>query len=231
VVEDDAERRLGRAVGVALPLATLGAALGFGVVASIGPALLVLASGVLLGAIALFWSSLRTLSGDAPLPATFSVLVAQRRAEVDAAEERKRTLLRALKDLDHEHSIGKLDDADYQELLAKYRTQAKALMREMDEQIRPFYARAEEMARAYLRQRGLDADGPPEPEHTGEHAGAAANEPAETLAADNADAPRAKPLAPRTACGACGASNEPDAAFCKKCGIPLGIEGTGDASA
>jgi hypothetical protein len=218
---DDAERTLGRVVGFALPLATVVVALGVGVVTSIGPALLVLASGVLLGAIALFWSSLRTLSGDAPLPAGFSALAAQRRAAVDAADERKRTLLRALKDIEHEHAIGKLDDADYRELSESYREQAKAVMREIDERLRPLYERAERMAQSYLRQRGLAEDAPPP-------AGADAP-PAAAPTDASAASPPAAPSS-RTTCAACGASNEPDAAFCKKCGIPLEPESEDNAS-
>src|SRR5271154_1295102 len=65
----DAERLLARVVGGALPVVSIAAAVGVAFVVGVGPALLVLAFGALVGTIALLWASLRTLSGDAPLPA------------------------------------------------------------------------------------------------------------------------------------------------------------------
>ncbi|HWL87456.1 MAG TPA: hypothetical protein VNO21_16745, partial [Polyangiaceae bacterium] len=97
---DDAERRLARRVAVGLPLFTIVAALAVGAVASVGPALLVLAGGTLVGTVALLWASLRTLGGDAPLPMDIEALDARAHRSTDA-EERKREVLRALKDLEH----------------------------------------------------------------------------------------------------------------------------------
>ena len=102
-----------------------------GFAASVGSALLVLASGALLGTIALLWASVRTLSGDAPLPVDLEALAAQRR-DVDALGEQKRRVLRALKDLEGERALGKIDEADYEAIATQYREEAKALMREMD---------------------------------------------------------------------------------------------------
>src|SRR5580693_9417163 len=75
--EEDAERMLGRVVARGLPAACLTAALIVGFVASVPSALLVVASGALLGSIALLWASVRTLSGDAPLPVDLELLAAQ----------------------------------------------------------------------------------------------------------------------------------------------------------
>src|SRR5579863_5004305 len=76
---DEAERSLGRAVSLGLPVLCVVAAVAVGLLASLGSALLVLASGALLGTIALLWASVRTLSGDAPLPADLEALAAQHR--------------------------------------------------------------------------------------------------------------------------------------------------------
>src|SRR6202011_3280090 len=65
---DSAERALGRYVAVGLPAAAVLGAAGLWAYAGPGPGVLVLAAGALLGTIALLWSSVRTLSGDAPLP-------------------------------------------------------------------------------------------------------------------------------------------------------------------
>jgi len=194
---DDAERSLGGWVAVGLPALCAAGAIVAGAVATVGSALLVLASGALLGTIALLWASLRTLSGDAPLPRGVDSLAAAR-ATSELAEE-KRRVLRALKDLESERAIGKIDGADYRALVARYRDEAKSLMREMDLEISPFRAKAESLAREHLEREGLTATAEALP--PGEVSG---------------------PADGRLACGACDASNEPDAVFCKQCGVGMG---------
>src|ERR1700730_7121960 len=80
---DEAERSLGRAGSLGLSVLCLVAAVAVGLFASLGSALLVLASGALLGTIALLWASVRTLSGDAPLPVDLEAMAARRHG-VDA---------------------------------------------------------------------------------------------------------------------------------------------------
>lgn len=193
---EDAERSLGRAVGIGLPAVSVVGAIAVGVVAGLGSGLLVLASGALLGTIALLWASVRTLSGDAPLQTGFQTFAARRHG-VDALGEEKRRVLRQLKDLEAEHALGKIDDADYEALVARYRAEAKNVMREMDREVGPLRAEAERLAREYLAKRGL-ADGAPD---------------AEPFADAGPD---------RASCAKCGTSNESDAAFCKKCGAAIG---------
>jgi hypothetical protein len=189
---DDAERRLGRIVAVGLPLAGGVATIVVGVTASFGSAILVLASTAMLSTIALLWASLRTLSGDAPLP---SGLTAQsgNRTEASALSEKKRQALRALKDLENERALGKLDEADYADVATRYRDEAKAVLREMEAEIAPAMEEAERVARDYLR-------------------GRAGTSPS---ARDDSK------VVGRVACSKCAASNEPDAAFCKGCGARL----------
>ncbi len=194
-VADDSERALGRAVAIGLPLAGIGTAVVVGVVASFGTAILVLAASALIGTIGLLWASVRTLSGDAPLPAGLEEIARQRHA-FDPLGERKRRVLRALKDLEAEHSLGKIDDADYGVFVTRYRAEAKEVMREMDEEVAPSRDEAERVAREYLKRRGLS---PPK---------AADAEPLDLE-------PR------RRECRASQASNEPDAVFCKTCGGAL----------
>jgi hypothetical protein len=194
---DEAERFLGRAVAVGLPVVCVLAAISVGVAASVGSALLVLASGALLGTIALLWASVRTLSGDAPLPVDLEALAAQSR-DVDVLGEKKRRVLRALKDLEGERAIGKIDESDYEEIARSYREEAKELMREMDRNAAPALAEAERVAREYLLAQGLGSIDEVAPPPTRD----------------------AKPRE-RVACPGCATSNEPDAAFCKKCGTAL----------
>jgi len=191
--EDAKERALARGTAVGLPALTVASAAVMGVTSGVGTALLVLAGGALVGVVMLLWSSLRLLSGEAPVDGELTLAMAARRVQSDSLSERKRIALRALKDLEHEHSVGKIDDADYAELAAQYREIAKTAMREMDHALDDRRVEAERLAAAHLAKRGL---GP-----GGAAAGAAEGDG-------------------RLTCPGCGTSNEVDAAFCKKCGKP-----------
>jgi hypothetical protein len=171
-----------------LPLASIACALVVGFTYDLGTAILVLAGGLLLGVIAILWSSVRTLSGDAPITLEEAVML----GAPSATEEQKRAVLQALKDLEYERSVGKIAEADYQELLHRYRTEAKRLLRAVDEDLAPLRAKAQ----AYLDQQL----GRPEP---------AVAKPSE---------PPAKSM---HACPTCQADNDADAVFCKKCGGKL----------
>jgi ribosomal protein L40E len=198
--DDDMERALGRAVALGLPAVSVVSAVALGFIVSVGSALLALAAGALLGAIGLLWASVRTLSGDAPLTAAFDSLKAETPV-VDALVEEKRRLLRSLKDLENEHELGKINDADYQQLLMHYRDEAKSVLRTMDGRVAPFREEAERLARDYLSRHGL---GPPPPGKV-------------------TPSPAVSPSA-RIVCEGCAASNEPDATFCKQCGSSLKIK-------
>jgi ribosomal protein L40E len=200
---DDIERTLAGKVSWGLPAATVAGAIGVGILFGVGPAILVLAAGALVGVIALLWASLRTLGGDAPL-AEGLVAAAAMREKVSDTAERKQRVLRALKDLELEHSVGKIDDEDFAEMSARYREQAKGILREMDVQIEPLRPKAEALVRAHLAKRG-PVNGTPEEKGSA----------APALEADEGRAPAA--ARQRVACGRCETSNEPDAEFCKKC--------------
>ncbi len=226
---DVSERALGRAVAFGLPAAAVLTSLSLGLTFGVGPALLVLAGGAILGTISLLWASIRTLSGDAPLAESFSTLAGSAATSSGGAGERKRAALRALKDLDFEHSVGKIDDEDYSELVARYRGEAKALMREMDVEIEPLRERAEEIAQEYLAKRGLDRPSSETTEEAvpadghGEDEDPVDEEPVRARAADAAAAPPSGKgrATPRLACSKCETSNETDSEFCKKCGTLL----------
>ncbi len=135
------------------------------------------APGVLLGLAALtlitvisaFWSSLRTLLGETRLTGADAYAIGAPRVE----EEQKRAVLRALKDLEFERSVGKISDDDYKELVGSYRREAKRLLRLLDEASADQRARAEKIVEARLAQLGLaplpgdepepEADAEPEP--------------------------------------------------------------------
>lgn len=193
---DDSERSLGRAIAVGLPLTGIAAAVVVGFLSSFGTALLVLAASALTGTIAFLWASVRTLSGEAPLPAGFEAIARQGHAAVDPLGERKRRVLRALKDLEGEHALGRMDDADYGAFVTRYRAEAKAVMREMDLEVGPARIEAERVASEYLQRRGLGSA-----KRVGKEAPVV--------------------VSGRRQCQACQASNEADATFCKACGAAI----------
>ncbi len=239
----ESERALGRWFAVVLPAGTALLAIAVGSVASIGPGILVLAAGALLGAIALLWSSLRTLAGDAALPEELEVIDGIPLRE-DPLQARKKELLRALKDLAHDHAVGKIDDEDFEDLDARYREQAKTVMREIDLAGTPARERAEKLAREHLAKVGLaakrraavaaeeedtedeDDNGPEQDaEDTVAEEQAEQAEDAEAAEELRREAPVAVATRPRISerqtCPKCGTSNEGDATFCKKCGASL----------
>ena len=220
------ERALARGVAIGLPLVTVTVAIAAGVILGMSMAILVLAAGTLLGVIALFWASLRVLSGDAPLPPELEALDATAHG-VDALASRKKMLLRALKDLENERALGKLEDADFEEISSTYRDELKDVLRRIDASLEPYRDKAEAAARAHLERTGLVESG-----YRGR--GPARDDEAEGDEAEGDEAEGDEPAAPedarpeagkvedgRIACATCGASNEPDAKFCKGCGGPL----------
>ncbi len=129
-----------------LPVAILVGALALAWLRGPGAGVLLLAGALLVGAISSLWNSLRALIGEAPVDVD-SALALSRALSND---ERTREVLAALKDLELEHRQGKLTEADFRELSAKYRAEAKQLLRERDEKLGPARARAEELLAARL---------------------------------------------------------------------------------
>jgi hypothetical protein len=172
-----------------------------GSINGIGTAILVLAGGVLLGIIAILWASVRTLAGDAPLTLEEAIALGAPKA----TEEQKRAVLQAIKDLEYERSVGKVSDADYEELLARYRTEAKRLLRAVDEDLAPLRAKANAYLKEQLGRPGEPSAGEVRPPT--EPSGAAPPVEAATKG--------------KHPCPSCQAENDADALFCKKCGGKL----------
>lgn len=220
------ERRIARGVAIGLPLVTAMFALVTGVV--IGPAMsfLVLAAGMLLGVIALFWASLRVLSGDAALSPELEALDATAHA-VDALSSRKTMLVRALKDLDNERALGKLEAVDHEQLSTTYRAELKEVMKRIDASLEPHRPKAEDAAREYLLKSGLAEAGyrgalPQKDSAPADES----EEEDETNEGEDGEGSEATASA-RVSCASCSTSNEVDASFCKKCGAALAKDGAG----
>jgi len=113
--------------------------------------LLLLIGAMLVAVISLFWNSIRTLIGETPLTGADAYALAAPRAE----EEQKQAVLRALKDLEFERSVGKISDDDYNALVAKYRAEAKRLLRSIEEEARPRRESVEWLVHQRLAKVGL----------------------------------------------------------------------------
>jgi hypothetical protein len=173
----DEQTRLAWIIG--LSLGTLGTVLA-GLLLGPPIAVLVLAGTAAASVIALFWQSLRTLIGEAPLSAadTFAAF------STGTEQEQKRAVLRAMKDLEYERNVGKISEEDFKRLILRYRTEAKSLLRRIDERSAGDRAKAEKLVETRLRAAGLLHLTPP----PAEQAEAEANE---TLAAIEAPEARA----------------------------------------
>ena len=196
------EAKLGRALAIGIPLVALVLASLVGVLLNAATAILVLVGAALLGVIALLWASIRVLSGDAPLPPELEALEGATRG-VDALAARKKMLIRAIKDLENERALGKLEEGDFEQISQTYREELKTVLKRMDEELAPHREKAEQIARDHLLKKGLVADAyrgvqPPPAEEEEE-----------------------KKAAERKTCPKCEASNEPDAKFCKECATSL----------
>jgi hypothetical protein len=125
----------------AVPLFAIVVVIASGLLLGIEIALLVAAFCALLGVLGFLWLSVQSLTGDSPLTLDEALTLGQPSAE----EEQKRAVLRALKDLDYERSVGKISDDDYRDLSARYREEAKRLIERVDESLTPARERAEKL--------------------------------------------------------------------------------------
>jgi hypothetical protein len=195
---------------IALPVAVALAAAILGATRGVALALLVLAAAALLLAILLLWNSIQSLDDDAELTLDEAMALAAPSAE----EEKKRAVLRALKDLEYERSVGKISEEDYATLSARYRAEAKELLRALREAEEKVRERVERRVARRLEKAGLETKTQPEEEPDAEDEPTAA-EPSEEPIAE------AQPEDDIKTCLACDTENDTDARFCKSCGAKL----------
>jgi hypothetical protein len=137
-----------------VPAAWGAAVLVAGFVSGIELAFLVAAAGVLTAVIALMWSSVQSLTGGASIG--FEEALGM--GAPSKVEEQKRSVLRALNDLKFELGVGKISKADFDELSAKYREEAKRLMQTLDQTLEPARRQVEEQLERRLQREGLSLE-------------------------------------------------------------------------
>jgi hypothetical protein len=125
------------------------------------------------------------------------VVTGARRKEL---EREKQALLKALKELDFDHEMGKVSKKDFEEISQQYRARAIRVMRQLDDAAGDY---EKMIARDLAARLG-------KPTGTGD-----------TVMASAAAAIVAAPLG---ACAKCNTRNDDDAEFCKKCGAKLRAE-------
>jgi hypothetical protein len=204
---------------VVYPIASAVVALGVGIYASAVLGRFTPATFFLVGAAVsltwVVWVSFQAARAITTEPEAGEVARAtgRRRKEL---EREKQALLKALKELEFDHEMGKVSDADYQEIGGNYRARAVRVMRQLDAQsgevdykslverdlanrrgARPADAKAETRAEAKADAKPAAGDKPP-PDKT--------SEPVSGI---------------RPSCKKCSTANDADAEFCKKCGAKL----------
>jgi hypothetical protein len=112
-----------------------------------------------------------------------------------AALEREKTLLlRSIKELEFDRSMGKLSQKDFDEMAARLRARAVSIMKQLDLGTTGYTGTIEKELRSRL--------GTPVP-------------------SESRGSERARTPVAGRACSACAVMNDPDALFCKKCGTRL----------
>jgi len=181
-------------------------------------ALLLTASALLVLVVWLLWSSLLGLSGETQLTLEEALRLAAPRAE----EEQKRAVLRGLKDLEYEKRVGKVSQADYALLSARYREEAKALLVEVDRNLDEARRAAEQRIARHLRpvSAGPAVRAKKQQARRGRKGHSTPRQEART------DDRVLATSGPSRRCGHCGHRNALDLTVCAGCDEPLAATGS-----
>lgn len=188
---------------------------------------------------ALLWVGRLLFESARALVATSS---AAEKSEAVAASGRRRKelereyyiLKRAIKELELDHSMGKVSAEDYGEIRTRYRERAVRVLRQLD-QGESYRAQIEADLAARRVARGLPSKPAKAPAPSADATPASTEESREPEATVSGDAsakatepepsstPSAEKATPTAAsgCSACGTANDADARFCKGCGAKL----------
>jgi hypothetical protein len=165
------------------------------------PSAVILISLTVFAAAAVGLAALRTflpLTHKAAAPTT-QILGGRTRA---ALEREKALALRAIKELEFDHAMGKVSEKDFAEMSGRLRARAGRLMRQLDAGV------------------GYRADIEREVQRRIGDAPASAPVGAQTTDVPRESTPERMSVA-TSACASCGTVNDADARFCKNCGTPV----------
>ncbi len=121
-------------------------------------------------------------------------------------DREKALVLRSIKELEFDRAMGKVSDADFEEMGSRLRARAIALMKQLDEAGGGYRQIIEHELRARLGRAGATPAAP-----------AAIVEPEQAPEAGV----EGEKAAVEPSCPACGTTNDSDARFCKRCGHEL----------
>ncbi|GAB4202620.1 MAG: hypothetical protein OHK0013_16050 [Sandaracinaceae bacterium] len=126
------------------------------------PVFIALAAIALLLALVALWNSLRIAFGS-PSDGAASSLAGDELPDRAALLDEKKSLLRAIKDLEYEHAVGKIGVEDFERLDRAYRLRAKEVLALLDKDLAPYQQRAEAVlsgvgARATVAQTPTDEE-------------------------------------------------------------------------
>jgi hypothetical protein len=223
-----------RVPGWLLTLASTGLTIGYGVVFEkmpFGPPLVMLG----LGGMTLALSGMALWRVIDPLTrADLGARDPRAPQRLRELEREKQLVLKAIKEIELDHQMRKIADADYRDMIARYRTRAMRLISEIEagDNFRELIER--ELKDRLALELAAAATAAAAPEGLAEATGAS-QAPAPPSAPPSAlavavPAVAAAPgvVAPSTVavtpeCTSCGTLNDDDARFCKKCGGKLAI--------
>jgi hypothetical protein len=150
-----------------------------------------------------FYRTLSPLVTDAAAPGAEPLSERAR----NVIEREKLLVLRALKDLEFDRSMGKLAQQDFDEMAARLRGRALSLMKQLDDAGSGYRSIIERELSARIAAQAL------------ERQTSRAQTPARMPEPESDKT--ASPVGAAAAACVCGTTNDPDALFCKRCGTKL----------
>jgi ribosomal protein L40E len=135
----------------------------------------------------------------APLAVRDELLLSERPSEraLAALEREKALVLRSIKELEFDRAMGKVSPKDFDEMAGRLRARALMLMKQIDAGGSGYREMIERELQARLKK----------------------SDPRRVGSSDQATSARSERAL--QACVSCGTTNDPDAAFCKRCGKSL----------
>ena len=133
-----------------------------------------------------------------------------------ALEREKSLVLRAIKDLEFDFAMGKVAQADFDEMSGRLRRRAIGLIQQLDATA-GYRDQIERELAALVSTPHDPTPRPQDPGPTSQDPGPKTQDPSPK---SQDPSPKSQDPRPKTLC-ACGTSNDADARFCKQCGSPL----------